>query len=316
MRGVAADSSPAAALPAPLAHGGAPWRRPAPGPGPAPRRRSRRPPSSLLRPARRDHPDRQPPPTRPLRTTTTRPAPGRRSRDRYLAHVARRGLLQLTDNPAEAKQHLIEDWWQAAEHDPCGTITLAYRREDLPDLNQAARVLMLAAGCLADERLRVDEREFRVGERVICRRNDARLGVRNGTRATVVGLDATELRLRTDTGAFRSINASYATEHLEHGYTLTGHAAQGARIRLRPGSRSPSGMGIRGPLPPPSGDPPLRLRRAVRTGIPQPRTRRPRPRGARRARTHHPSIRAARRRSPPTPARLDRTVVRPAARTS
>src|ERR1019366_8450400 len=78
--------------------------------------------------------------------------------------------------------------------------------------------------------LQVGEREFRVGDRVICRQNNARLRVRNGTRATIIGLDPALLKLRTDTGALRSISASYATEHLEHGYAHTGHAAQGATV--------------------------------------------------------------------------------------
>ena len=148
----------------------------------------------------------------------------------YLARAARRGRLQLTDDPALAKRQLLEDWWQAAEHDPRGAVMLAYRREDVRDLNQAARKLMLAAGRLGDDKRDLGEREFRVGDRVICRRNDANLLVRNGTRATVIGYDPATLRLRTDTGALRSISASYAAEHLEHGYALTGHAAQGTTV--------------------------------------------------------------------------------------
>ena len=72
-------------------------------------------------------------------------------------------------------------------------------------------------------------REFRVGDRVLCRQNDARLGVRNGTRATIVDLDARDAHAadRRRRARARSIER-YAAEHLEHGYALTGHAAQGA----------------------------------------------------------------------------------------
>ena len=148
----------------------------------------------------------------------------------YLAHAARRGRLHLDDDPIVAKQRLLEDWWQVAQHDLAGSVMLAYRRADVQELNAAARTLLARAGRLGPETLEVGEREFRVGDRVICRHNDERLGVRNGIRATVLELDGTRLRLNTDSGAVRAVDAAYAAEHLEHAYALTGHAAQGATV--------------------------------------------------------------------------------------
>jgi conjugative relaxase-like TrwC/TraI family protein len=150
--------------------------------------------------------------------------------ERYLAHAARHGRLQLADDPTTAKQRLLEDWWHTAQHDLRGTVMFAHRRDDVRDLNDAARTLMLRAGRLGPDALELDEREFRVGDRVLCRSNDARLGIRNGTRGTVVSLDDTALRLRTDSSATRRVPLSYAADHLEHGYALTGHAAQGATV--------------------------------------------------------------------------------------
>ncbi len=151
--------------------------------------------------------------------------------DPYLAHAARRGRLQLADDPTVAKQRLLEDWWQVAQHDLHGTVMLAYRRNDVLDLNDAARTLLIRAGCLGREGVELGEREFRVGDRVLCRRNDSRFGVRNGTRGTVVDLDETGITLRTDAGATRLVSSAYAVDHLEHGYALTGHAAQGATLK-------------------------------------------------------------------------------------
>jgi hypothetical protein len=147
----------------------------------------------------------------------------------YLAHAARAGRLQLADDATVAKQRLLEDWWQVAQHDLPGTVMLGYRRNDVRDLNDAARTLLIRAGRLGPEALEFGEREFRVGDRVLCRRNDPRLRVRNGIRGTVVDLERTEITLRTDTGATRMPHA-YAADHLEHGYALTGHAAQGATV--------------------------------------------------------------------------------------
>ena len=108
---------------------------------------------------------------------------------------------------------------------------IAYRRADIRDLNEAAHALMLRAGRLGHETCMLGEREFRVGDRVLCRQNDPRLGLRNGTRATIVGLDPRTLTLRTDTGRPPLDRRSRTrAKHLDHGYALTGHAAQGATV--------------------------------------------------------------------------------------
>ena len=150
----------------------------------------------------------------------------------YLAHATSSGRLHLEDDATSAKSRLLEDWWQAAERDLGGTVMLAYRRDDVRELNDAARALMLKAGRLGPEALQLGRRELRVGDRAICRRNDARCGVRNGTRGSVVDLDpaAQTLTLRTDAGELKHINSLYTAKHLDHAYALTGHAAQGATV--------------------------------------------------------------------------------------
>jgi hypothetical protein len=148
----------------------------------------------------------------------------------YLAHAARRGHLQVADDPTAAKQRLLEDWWQTARHELDQTVMLAYRRADVRDLNDAAHLLMLRAGRLGPEAVELGGREFRVGDRVLCRRNYSSLGVRNGTRATVTAFDRDALTLRADNGATRHLPLMYARDHLEHGYALTGHSAQGATV--------------------------------------------------------------------------------------
>ncbi len=107
---------------------------------------------------------------------------------------------------------------------------LAYRRTDVRDLNEAARTVLTRAGRLGPDAVEVGGREFRVGDRVLCRRNELSLGVRNGTRGTIVDVEPSTLTLRTDGGALRSLALRYAAAHLEHGYALTGHAAQGATV--------------------------------------------------------------------------------------
>jgi len=148
----------------------------------------------------------------------------------YLAHAAKHGRLHLGSDPTEAKQRLLEDWWQTAQHDLPGSVMLAYRREDVRDLNDAARTVLQRASRLGLDAVDAGDREFRVGDRVLCRCNDRALGVSNGTRATIVDLDPTQLTIRTDTGSLRALPLDYAAEQLEHAYALTGHAAQGATL--------------------------------------------------------------------------------------
>lgn len=70
--------------------------------------------------------------------------------------------------------------------------------------------------------------EFRTGDTVVCRRNDRRLGVRNGDVAVVSASTDQSLVIQTKQGPVE-LPASYlAAGHLDHGYALTVHKAQGA----------------------------------------------------------------------------------------
>jgi conjugative relaxase-like TrwC/TraI family protein len=148
----------------------------------------------------------------------------------YLAHAARSGRLHLEHDPTEAKQRLLEDWWQVAQHDLESSVMLAYHRSDVRELNEAARKVLTRAGRLGPDAVETGGREFRVGDRVLCRRNELSLGVRNGTRGTIVDVEPSTLKLRTDRGALRSLPLTYAEVDLDHAYALTGHAAQGATV--------------------------------------------------------------------------------------
>jgi conjugative relaxase-like TrwC/TraI family protein len=148
----------------------------------------------------------------------------------YLAHAARRGRLTVDDNPAMAKERLLDAWWREGRRSPVRAVMLAYRRDDVDELNQAAHAHMLRQRRLGRSAVTLGEREFRVGEQVLCRRNDERLGLRNGIRGTVVKLDEHALIVRDQTGTKRRVPFEYAAEHLDYGYALTGHAAQGATV--------------------------------------------------------------------------------------
>ncbi len=148
----------------------------------------------------------------------------------YLAHAARHHRLAVDENATLAKERLLDDWWREARRGPTRNVMLAYHRADVDDLNRAAHALMLRGRRLSGEAITLGEREYRVGEQVLCRRNDGRLGLRNGMRGTVVDLDNRGLVVRDQTGVNRHVVFAYAAEHLDYGYALTGHAAQGVTV--------------------------------------------------------------------------------------
>jgi hypothetical protein len=108
----------------------------------------------------------------------------------YQAH----DRVVAAESKTAATLALLTDWWQAykeAERDPeQEVVVLAARRVEVDRLNTACQEVLAARGQLGPDRLQVEDRELRVGDRVVCGQNALRqLGVANGTRGTVTALD-------------------------------------------------------------------------------------------------------------------------------
>ena len=75
-------------------------------------------------------------------------------------------------------------------------------------------------------------REYRAGDLVLVRANDHRRGLLNGSRAQVVAVDpaGATLSLRTDDDRHLTVPAGWAVGHLDHGYAMTCHKAQGLTV--------------------------------------------------------------------------------------
>ena len=109
------------------------------------------------------------------------------------AYQAHDRVVCAESKPA-ATLALLQDWWiafQQADHDPTQeVIVLAARRAEVDRLNSACQELLAARGRLGGERLQVEDRQLRVGDRVVCGHNAiAELGVANGSRGTITALD-------------------------------------------------------------------------------------------------------------------------------
>ena len=151
--------------------------------------------------------------------------------DAYQHH----GRVHTAETAAEVRRQLVADWWTSRGRGEPG-VMLALRRSDVADLNQHARQLMTTAGALSGPELTVDGRSFRVGDEVVCLKNDRRLGVANGTRGTITALDpdSRTLTLARSDGRALALPHWYFDDRterggptLDHGYALTAHKAQG-----------------------------------------------------------------------------------------
>ncbi len=150
--------------------------------------------------------------------------------DTALHAYTKHGRIRTADTAQRLRDQLVDDWWQTARDDLPGSIMIALRRDDVAELNLRARATMLADGQLTGPALQVGDAEFQTGDRIVCLRNNRRLGVVNGTRATIASVDPTLRTVDTvdDRGVRRRLPAGYLDAgHLAHGYAMTGHKAQG-----------------------------------------------------------------------------------------
>lgn len=151
-----------------------------------------------------------------------------RAVDAYLAA----GRVKVADTSGDIYDAMVVDW-AAARARGEDVLMLASRRSQVDALNRRARAEMLEAGLLGEESVHVGGREFRVGDDVIAGRNDYRIGLLNGTRATVTAMDARRGALTVETTEGRTIEVRHrylAAGHLTHGYATTVHKAQGATV--------------------------------------------------------------------------------------
>jgi ATP-dependent exoDNAse (exonuclease V) alpha subunit len=148
-----------------------------------------------------------------------------------LAAYAEHGRVHAGGSTAETRARLVEDWWDAAQRIGVGgAVMLAHRRADVAALNEAARHRAREAGHLTGPDVPVGKREYAVGDRVMCRKNNPTDGLVNGTRATITAIDDRTVRVRTDDDEPLVIPRKYAEKHLDHAYALTVHAAQGSTV--------------------------------------------------------------------------------------
>jgi conjugative relaxase-like TrwC/TraI family protein len=164
--------------------------------------------------------------------------------DEAVAAYREHDRVVVAESKTAATLALLTDWWQAyqqAERDPeQDVVVLAHRRAEVDRLNTHCQQLLAARGRLGPERLRVEDRELAVGDRVVCGHNAIRqLGVANGSRGTITALDAEArtLAIRVDGADGREVTLprwyldgrgrGERNRRVDLAYATTGHRAQG-----------------------------------------------------------------------------------------
>jgi conjugative relaxase-like TrwC/TraI family protein len=148
-----------------------------------------------------------------------------------VALLSESGRLHRFADAREARAALVEACDAAELESPGRNLMLAHDRHDVAELNRIARKSRDARGLLSERRIVAGGTEWAIGDRLVCRRNDYGLGVRNGTAGTVVRMDplGEHLDLLTDHREIVRLPAGYLG-HARHGYALTGHVSQGESV--------------------------------------------------------------------------------------
>jgi len=149
---------------------------------------------------------------------------------RYLEWAQREGRIEIFSEREDALQRAVGEWAAATESAGVKQAVMIARDNDTrTQLNDAARELWRALGLLGAERA-YGCVSLAVGDRVICRRNDAVLDLDNGMRGTVRHVEDDRVVIDTDGQLPRELPAAYIASHVEHAYALTGHGMQGATV--------------------------------------------------------------------------------------
>ncbi len=145
-----------------------------------------------------------------------------------VARLTRRGRITTADNADLLRRQLVADWHHAVEAGQVALI-LARRRVDVADLNRRARYALIDSGYLdpATERT-VGGIALCEGDWVAAGRNRRSLGVINGDLGVVVTTTDNTVTVRLDRGPTVELPAAYVADHVQHGYAVTIHKAQGA----------------------------------------------------------------------------------------
>ncbi len=148
-----------------------------------------------------------------------------------LATYERAGRVHTAPSVRDAQALLVESWADAFGQGR-DALMLAVARTEVAGLNELAREELRRSGSLGSDLIEVNGFGFALGDKVVCLRNDRRLGLLNGTTGTIERSVGSALVVSTADGE-RFVPSSYLEAgDLAHGYALTVHKSQGLTVEV------------------------------------------------------------------------------------
>jgi ATP-dependent exoDNAse (exonuclease V) alpha subunit len=150
--------------------------------------------------------------------------------DLFAREYESHGRIVTAPTAAGVRDRLVDDWLGAHSAGE-RAVMIANRRRDVAELNERARERLRASGRLGPDELITDARAFAIGDRVVTRQNARMLGVVNGDLGRVTAIEDDRAALELDGGRRVTLPTAYVRAgHLDHGYALTAHLAQGSTV--------------------------------------------------------------------------------------
>lgn len=137
------------------------------------------------------------------------------------------GLVFVGKNREETTGRLLSDW--SREENLKDVLILAGTHEDVSWINQEAQEIRKAGNFLLGSPVRVGKQDFFVGDRIIFRKNDRKIGVKNGTLGTIRAFKSGSFVVDLDSNE-KCVFVPQCYDSMSLGYAMTTHKAQGVTV--------------------------------------------------------------------------------------
>lgn len=146
-----------------------------------------------------------------------------------LSRFIERDLFHIDKSRTMAMTRLVSDWSKVVERDPKEVLILAGVNQEVSNLNHLCQHARISSGEVKRERIRVGEEYIHLNDRVVFTKNSAL--IKNGSTGVVTKVNplVNELTVLLDGGERVTVDA-IECPHIQLGYAMTVHKAQGATV--------------------------------------------------------------------------------------